>query len=101
MAHTDQRISPTETRYDDADVRAFITDALNTAPAIERVQELLVTHIEGKLYHPSVIQESLAGLIEDIVGAATHADWTAITTGLINDAREALLDDEPETVGAR
>jgi uncharacterized protein (DUF697 family) len=101
MAQIDQRISPSDTRYAAADVRGFITDALNTAPAVEIVQELLVTHVEGKLLHPSVVQEELAGLIQDIVGAATHADWIAITTGLINDAREALLDDEPATTCAR
>ena len=50
---------------------------------------------------PSVVQEELTGLIQDIVGAATHADWIAITTGLINDAREALIDDEPATACAR
>ena len=101
MAKVALKLSPSETLYAAVDVRAFITDALNTAPAVEIVQELLVTHIEGKLLHPAVVQENLVGLIEDIVGAATHADWTAITTELINDAREALLDDAPETIGAR
>jgi len=101
MADTAQRISPSETRYAAADVRAFITDALNTAPAIERVQELLVNHVEGEQLHPSVVQGTPVGLIEDIVGTATNEDWTAITTQLINDAREALLGEEPETIGAR
>jgi hypothetical protein len=98
---TDYRTSPSETRYDAADVRAFITEALSTAPAAERVQELLVRHVVGNELHPSVVQEDLVGLIQDIVGAATHDDWTAITTGLINDAREALIDDEPATACAR
>jgi hypothetical protein len=101
MGSTDQRISPSETRYTAEDVRAFITEALDTEPAVGRVQELLVAHIHGKRYHPSVVQETLVGLIGDIVGAATHEDWTAITSGLITDAREALIDDEPETVSAR
>jgi hypothetical protein len=37
MATTDYRMSPGEIRYDAADVRAFITDALNTAPAADDV----------------------------------------------------------------
>jgi uncharacterized protein (DUF697 family) len=101
MAQVELKLSPSETLYAAVDVRAFITDALNTAPAVEIVQELLVTHVEGKLLHPSVVQEELTAMIQDIVGAATHADWIAITTGLINDAREALLDDEPATACAR
>jgi hypothetical protein len=28
-------------------------------------------------------------------------DWRAITTGLINEAREPLMDDEPATASAR
>ena len=57
MARIDLRISPSDTRYAAADVRGFIRDALNTAPAVEVVQELLVTHVEGKLLHPSVVQD--------------------------------------------
>ena len=94
---TDYRISPSETRYDAADVRALIRETLNTAPAVERVQELLVRHVSGRELHPSVVQEEVTGLIQDIVGAATEEDWSAITTGLINEAREALSDDEPAT----
>lgn len=45
---TDYRISPSETRYDAADVRALIRETLNTAPAVERVQELLVRHVSGE-----------------------------------------------------
>lgn len=101
MATTDYRTSPADVRYDAADVRAFIREALNTAPAAERVQELLVRHVTGRELHPSVVQEDLVGLIQDIVGAASHEDWTAITTSLINDAREALIDDEPATASAR
>ncbi len=98
---TDYRLSPSETRYAAADMRAFITEALDTAPAAERVQELLVRHVVGRELHHSVVQEDLIALIQDIVGAATHDDWTAITTALINDAREALLEDEPATASAR
>jgi len=47
-----------------------------------------------------VVKEELVGLIQDIVGAATDEDWKAITTRLISEAREALLDDEPATAGA-
>lgn len=98
----DYRMSPAEVRYSAADVRAFIAQALNTAPAVERVQELLVRHVgAAKELHPSVVQEDLIGMIQDIVGAATHDDWIAITTGLINDAREALIEDEPATACAR
>jgi hypothetical protein len=94
---TDDRTSPADVRYDAGDVRAFIREALNTAPAAERAQELLVRHVTGRELHPSVVQEDLVGLIQDIVGAASHEDWTAITTGLINDAREALIDEpKPE-----
>jgi hypothetical protein len=82
-------------------VRAFIADALNTAPAAERVQELLVHHVVGGHLHPSVVQGSLVSMIQDIVEAATSEDWRAITTGLINDAREALIDDELATAGTR
>lgn len=98
---TDYRMSPSEIRYGAADVRAFILDALNTAPAAERVQELLLHHVVGGHLHPSVVQESLVCMIEDIVGSASAEDWQAITTGLINEAREALIDDEPATAGAR
>ena len=97
---TDYRMSPSEIRYDAADVRAFITDALNAAPAAERVQELLVHHVVGGHLHPSVVQGSLVGMIHDIVEAASAEDWRAITTDLINDAREALIDDEPASAGA-
>ena len=98
---TEYRMSPSEVRYDAADVRAFITEALDTAPAVERVQELLVRHVVGKELHPSVVREDLVALIQDIVGAATQDDWTAITTGLINEAREALIEDEPQEAGDR
>jgi hypothetical protein len=98
---TDYRISPGEIRYDAADVRAFITEALETAPAVERVQELLVHHVVGPHLHPSVVQATVAGIIQDIVESATHEDWSAITTGLINDAREALIEDEPQEAGER
>ncbi len=101
MATADYRMSPGDIRYDAADVRAFITDALNTAPAAERVQELLVHHVVGGHLHPSVVQESLVSMIQDLVGSASVEDWRAITTGLINDAREALIDDEPATAGTR
>lgn len=97
----DYRMSPSEIRYDAADVRAFITEALNSAPAVERVQELLVHHVVGGHLHPSVVQGSLVCMIQDIVESATAEDWRAITTGLINDAREALVDDEPQEASAR
>lgn len=97
----DYRMSAADVRYSAADVRAFITQALDTAPAVERVQELLVRHVGAKELHPSVVQEDLIGMIQDIVGAATQDDWTAITTGLINDAREALIEDEPATACTR
>lgn len=100
MASTDYRLSPAEIRYDADDVRAFIRDGLNTAPAAERVQELLVRHVSGRELHPSVVKEELVGLIQDIVGAATDEDWKAITARLISEAREALIDDEPATAGA-
>jgi hypothetical protein len=96
-AAADTRLSPAETRYATADVRAFITQALSTAPAVERVQELLVRHVVAGELHPSVVQEDLVGLIGDIVGAATEEDWSAITDRLIAEARDALLDDEPAT----
>jgi hypothetical protein len=98
MGSTDVRISPTETRYDVADVRSFILGALNTEPAVEQLEELMVCHVEGNALHPEVVPESLVGIIGDIVGAAPTEDWTAITTRLISEAREALLDDEPEAV---
>jgi hypothetical protein len=98
---TDYRISPGEIRYDAADVRAFITEALETAPAVERVQELLVHHVVGRHLHPSVVQATVAGIIQDIVESATPEDWSAITTGLIDDAREALIEDEPQETGER
>jgi hypothetical protein len=98
---TEYRISPSETRYDAADVRAFITEALETAPAVERVQELLVHHVVGRHLHPSVVQATVACIIQDIVESATSEDRRAITTGLINDARDALVDDEPQGAGAR
>jgi hypothetical protein len=101
MATTDYRMSPGEIRYDAADVRAFISDALNAAPAAERVQELLVHHVVGGHLHPSIVQASVAHFIQDIVESATSEDWRAITTGLINDARAALTDDEPATAGTR
>lgn len=101
MATTDYRTSPSEVRYDAADVRRFIREALNAAPAVERVQELLVRHVTGGEMHPSIVQADLTCLIQDIVGAASDDDWTAITTDLINDAREALIDDEPATACAR
>lgn len=68
---TEYRISPSETRYDAADVRAFITEALETAPAVERVQELLVHHVVGRHFHPSVVQATVACIIQDIVESAT------------------------------
>lgn len=98
---TEYRTSPADVRYDAADVRGFIREALNTEPAVERVQELLVRHVSGRQMHPAVVQDTLAVLIQDIVGAATEEDWRAITTDLSNEAREALLDDEPATAGAR
>lgn len=98
---TDYRMSPSEIRYDAADVRAFITEALNTAPAAERVQELLVHHVVGGHLHPSVVQGSLVCMVQDIVESASAEDWRAITTDLINEAREALIDDEPQQTGAR
>jgi hypothetical protein len=98
---TDYRISPGEIRYDAADVRAFITEALEQAPAVERVQELLVHHVVGGHLHPSVVQGSMVGIIQDIVESATREDWSAITTGLISEARDALIDDEPATAGAQ
>jgi hypothetical protein len=98
---TEYRISPSEIRYDAADVRAFVTEALETVPAVERVQELLVHHVVGRHLHPSVVQGSLVGIIQDIVESATPEDWSAITTGLINDAREALIEDEPREEGER
>jgi hypothetical protein len=70
-------------------------------PAVERVQELLVRPVGAEELHPSVVQEDLVALIQDIVGAATHDDWTAITTGLIDNAREALTDDEWREAGDR
>jgi len=100
-ATTDYRISPAEIRYEAADVRAFITEALNSAPAVERVQELLVHHVVGGHLHPSVVQGSLACMIQDIIDSASAEDWRAITTDLINEAREALVDDEPQEAGAR
>jgi hypothetical protein len=98
---TESRMSPSEIRYDAADVRAFINEALNTAPATERVQELLVHHVVGGRLHPSVVQGSLVCMIQDIVESATAEDWRAIAAGLINDAREALIDDEPQQKDAR
>lgn len=97
---SDTRMSPSEIRYDAVDVRAFITEALNAAPAAERVQELLVHHVVGGHLHPSVVQGSLVSMIQDIVESASVEDWRAITTNLINEAREALIDDEPATAAA-
>ena len=62
---------------------------------------MLVDHVVGGHLHPSVVQGSLVSMIQDVVEAATSEDWKAITTGLIKDAREAPLDDEPATAGAR
>jgi hypothetical protein len=100
MGSTDVRMSPTETRYDAAYVRSFLLGALHIEPAVEQLEELMVRHVEGKALHPEVVRETLVGIIGDIVGAAPTEDWTAITTQLINEAREAL-EDEPQAVCAR
>jgi len=102
MATTAQRISPSEQTYDVADVRGFILAALDTAPAIEKVQDLLVEHIQFGRLHPSVVREDLQTYIRDVVESATLEDWTAIAESLIGDARDALIDDdEPALAGAR
>jgi hypothetical protein len=100
MVTTAQRMSPSEQTYDAADVREFILAALATEPAIEKVQDLLVEHIQFGRLHPSVVRADLQTYIRDIVEAATPEDWTLITESLIGDARDALIDDdEPALAG--
>ncbi len=99
MASTDQRTSPRDNTYEASDVRAFITAALATDPAVERVYELLHEHVEEGRYHPTVVAETLKVYIQDIVESATHADWTSIASQLITDARETLH--EESEIGAR
>lgn len=76
MATTDQRTSPSENTYNAADVRAFILGALNTEPAVEKVQELLLDHVVCGRLHPSVVTPRRLACVQravhDLQGIQTH-----------------------------
>lgn len=69
-------------------LRGFLKRALADDAVADKVDELLFAHVVEGRYHPSVVVETLPGLLGEVIGAARSEDWQAITDELIAEARE-------------
>ncbi len=69
-------------------LREFLKRALADDAVADKVDELLFAHVVEGCYHPSVIAETVPGLLGEVIGAARSEDWQAITAELIAEARE-------------
>jgi len=69
-------------------LRGFLKRALADDAVADKVDELLFAHVVEGRYHPSVVAETLPGLLGEVIGAARFEDWQAITDELIAEARE-------------
>lgn len=69
-------------------LRGFLKRALADDAVADNVDELLFAHVVEGRFHPSVIAETLPGLLGEVIGAARSEDWQAITAELIAEARE-------------
>jgi hypothetical protein len=81
--------------YDVATIRSFLLTILTEEPVYDRVNELLLEHVEAGRYHPSVVIESMRGRVAEVLQTATYEDWEHVGRRLIADARETLLEDTP------
>jgi hypothetical protein len=71
-----------------AAIRAFLARLLADDLLVDEVNGLIFEHVVAGRYHRSVVAESLRPIIEEILGAATAADWQAVADQLIAEARE-------------
>jgi hypothetical protein len=69
-------------------LRGFLKRALADDAVADKVDELFFAHVVEGRYHPSVVAETLPGLLGEVIGAARSEDWQAITGELIAEARE-------------
>lgn len=69
-------------------LRRFLKRALADDAVADKVDELLFAHVVEGRYHPSVVAETLPGLLGEVISAARPEDWQAITDELIAEARE-------------
>ncbi len=90
---TDTRTSEQGTTFRPEQIRSFILDALQHDTAADATNELLFEHVVGGKYHPSVVAESLRPIINEVLGAATFDDWTAVAEELTTQARAELGED--------
>lgn len=70
-------------------LRGFLRRALADDAVADKVDELLFAHVVEGRYHPTVVAETLPGLLGEVMGAAQSEDWQAITIELIAEARDA------------
>jgi len=83
-----QRTTEQGDTVDVALLRGFLRRALADDAVADRVDELLFEHVVEGRFHPSVVTETLPGLLSEVIGAARTEDWQAVADELITDARE-------------
>lgn len=69
-------------------LRGFLKRVLADDAMVDKVDELLFEHVVEGRFHPSVVTETLPGLLGEVIGGARSEDWQAIADELIAEARE-------------
>lgn len=70
-------------------LREFALAALSHDAVDDAVTGLLFEHVVEGRYHPSVIAAELPRLLEEVLGAATLADWQALAGLLVSEQGSA------------
>ncbi len=75
IAGDGQRRTEQGDTIDAALLRGFLKRALADDAIADKVDELLFAHVVEGRYHPSVVAETLPGLLNEVIGAARAEDW--------------------------
>ncbi|MGH2973580.1 MAG: hypothetical protein ACRDLL_01745 [Solirubrobacterales bacterium] len=77
-------------------LRDFLLQALRHDAIADVLIERMVSRAEAGQLNAKGLSALLPELIDDVLGVSSNEDWLAIADALIDDAREALLE-EAET----
>lgn len=71
-------------------IRSFLRSALSDDAVADNVNELILDHVAGGLYHRTVVAGDLPRFITEVLETATDADWQVVADNLIAECHDLL-----------
>jgi hypothetical protein len=68
-------------------LRTFLRSVLGDDAVVDKVNDLIFGHVAGGIYHRTDVARLLSECVEEILEAATEADWQAVADDLIAEGR--------------